>query len=795
MTSPLDSAPFRDASLPLERRVEDLLARMTLAEKVAQLGGVWSTALVEDEKFSRARAAKLLRNGAGQVTRIGGSTGLRPREIAAFTNEIQRYLVEETRLGIPTIVHEESTGGLTARDADQFPHGIALASTWDPDLAEAIGAVIRAQMVAVGARHTLAPVLDVARDPRWGRVEETYGEDPYLVSRIGVGYVRGVQGSDRPTEQHGDLARGVAATGKHFLGYGLSEGGHNHKPAHIGPRELREVYARPFLAAIHEAGLRTVMNAYNEIDGLPCGGSAEILDELLRGELGFDGLVAADYFTTRLLIASHRVAGDKREAAKMALEAGLDVELPSLDCYPELASLVEEGAVAMETIDRSVRRVLHLKLELGIFEAPYVDVDAAPRAYQTDASRALARRAAVASIVLLRNEGDLLPLSRDLRRIAVLGPAADDVRLLEGDYHYPVHLEMIYRRQGAPAGILPRADEVAFQPGPYFPPMVTPLDGIRAAVGAATEVVHARGCGVSSADESGIAEAVRAARDADVAVLCLGGRSGLVDGCTSGEFRDAASLRLTGLQERLAAEVVATGTPTVVVLLNGRVLSLAGVTAPALVEAWLPGEEGGQAIADVLFGAANPSGRLPVSLPRDVGQIPIYHSRKWSTDKVILFAADYVDLAATPLFPFGHGLSYTRFEYADLAISPPTAPTGGPVEIALSLRNAGERPGTEVVQLYVQDVVASVTRPIRQLAGFAKVELAAGASCRLTFRLDASQLGFYDRAMRFVVEPGEVRVRVGASSEDVRIEGSFRWEGQVRELDPKRIVPTTVRVA
>jgi beta-glucosidase len=795
MSITLDSAPFRDPSLPTERRVEDLLARMTLAEKVAQLGGVWSTALVEEERFSAARAAKLLRNGAGQVTRIGGSTGLKPREIAAFTNDIQRWLVEETRLGIPTIVHEESTGGLTARDADQFPHGIALASTWDPDLAEAVGAVIRAQMVAVGARHTLAPVLDVARDPRWGRVEETYGEDPYLASRIGVGYVRGVQGGAHPEAQHGDLSRGVAATGKHFLGYGLPEGGHNHKPAHIGPRELREVYARPFLAAIHEAGLRTVMNAYNEVDGLPCGGAAEILDDLLRGELGFDGLVAADYFTTRLLIDSHRVAGDKREAARMALEAGLDVELPSLDCYPELVALVDEGIVATETVDRSVRRVLRLKLELGLFESPYVDAEAAPRAYQTEATRALARRAAVQSLVLLRNEGALLPLSRELRRIAVLGPAADDVRLLEGDYHYPAHLEILYRRHGEPAGILPRPGEVAFRAGPFFPPMVTPLEGIRAAVRPETEVIHVRGCGVSNDDASGIVAAVAAARRADVAVLCLGGRSGLVDGCTSGEFRDAASLRLTGLQERLAAEGLATGTPTAVVLLNGRVLALADVTAPALVEAWLPGEEGGHAIADVLFGAANPSGRLPVSLPRDVGQVPIYHSRKWATGKVIAFAADYIDLAATPLFPFGHGLSYTRFEYADLAISSATAATGDSIEISLEVRNAGDRAGAEVVQLYVQDVVASVTRPIQQLAGFARVELDPGEKRHVTFHLDSSQLAFYDRTMRFVVEPGDFGVRVGASSEDIRLEGSFRYEGEPRELDPKRVRPTVVRMA
>jgi beta-glucosidase len=788
MDPQLASAPYRDPSLGVAARADDLLGRMTLAEKVAQLGGVWSTALVEGERFSEARARALLANGAGEVTRIGGSTGLRPGEVAAFTNEIQRWLVANTRLGIPAIVHEESTGGLTARDADQFPHGIALASTWDPELAREVGEVIRAQMTAVGARHTLAPVLDVARDPRWGRVEETYGEDPYLASRIGVGYVRGVQGDD--------LRGGVAATGKHFLGYGLSEGGHNHKPAHIGPRELREVYARPFLAAIREAGLRTVMNAYNEVDGLPCGGSAEILDDLLRGEIGFDGLVAADYFTTALLIASHRVAADKREAAKMALEAGLDVELPALDCYAELASLVADGSLAVATIDRSVARVLRLKLELGLFEEPFVDPDAAPRVYQTGATRELARRAARQSIVLLRNEGALLPLARDLHRIAVLGPAADDVRLLEGDYHYPAHLEIIYRRGAGAGGILPRADEVAFRPGPYFPPTVTPLAGIRAAAASSTEVVHARGCGVASEDDTGVPEAVALARGADVAVVCVGGRSGLVAGCTSGEFRDAASLDLTGLQERLALAVAATGTPTVVVLLNGRVLSIPRLAerVPAIVEAWLPGEEAGHAIADVLFGIANPSGRLPVSMPRHVGQVPIYHSRKWASGKVMLFDADYVDLASTPLFPFGHGLSYTRFAYEALAISPASAPAGAPIEIGFTVRNAGDRPGAEVAQLYVQDVVASVTRPLRQLAGFARVELAPGEARRVHLTLDASQLAFYDRAMRFAVEPGEFRVRIGASSDDVRLDGSFTYTGARRELDPRAILPTAVRV-
>src|SRR5262245_17452879 len=481
-----------------DTRIDDLLERMTLDEKLAQLGCVWSTQLVADDAFSAERARELLRHGTGHITRIGASTGLRPAESAAFANDIQRFLVEETRLGIPAIIHEESTAGFTARDATQFPQAIGLASTWNPALLEEVGAVIREQMLAVGARQTLAPVLDIARDPRWGRTEETYGEDPYLVSRLGVAYVRGVQGED--------LRTGVVATGKHFLGYAASEGGLNHAPAPVGPRELREVYARPFEAAIREAGLGAVMNAYNEIDGLPCGGSAAILDELLRGALGFEGVVVADYFTTVLLIGFHRVAADKAEAARIALAAGLDVELPQRDCYgAPLRAEVSAGRVPVALVDRAVGRVLRQKFALGLFETPLVDAESAPRVYQTAAQRALARMAATQSIVLLKNAGGFLPLDRDLARVAVIGPTADDVRLLQGDYSYPAHLEIIYKAGGQSAGIAPRADAVAFRPGPYFVPMITPLAGIRAAVSPKTEVLSAAGCDVLGDDRSGFA--------------------------------------------------------------------------------------------------------------------------------------------------------------------------------------------------------------------------------------------------------------------------------------------------
>jgi beta-glucosidase len=786
-------ALYRDPAQPIERRVEDLLGRMTLDEKLAQLGCVWSTQLVADDRFSPARAAELLANGSGHITRIGSATGLRPAENAAFANEIQRFLLEQTRLGIPAIIHEESVAGLTARDATQFPHAIGLASTWNPSLLEAMGGVIRAQMRAVGARQTLAPVLDVARDPRWGRSEETYGEDPYLASRLGVAYVRGVQGDD--------LRHGVAATGKHFIGYGFSEGGMNHAPVHLGARELREVYARPFEAAIREARLASVMNAYNEVDGLPCAGAAAILDDLLRGALGFDGVVVADYYAVVLLHTFHHVAADKGAAARRALGAGLDVELPQLDCYgAPLRAEIERGTVPLALVDRAVGRLLRLKFALGLFEEPYVDAVAAPRVFQTAEQRTLARRIAQESIVLLKNAGDLLPLDPAVERLAVIGPCTDDIRLLQGDYSYPAHLEIIYKHSTRPhaadgTDILPADEAVAFHPGPYFVPMVSPLAGIRAAVSPRTTVVYAKGCEVDGSDTSGIAAAVEAARRADVAVVLVGGKSGLMPDCTSGEFRDASNLGLTGVQQQLVEAVVASGTPTVAVLINGRVFALPWIAeyVPAIVEAWLPGEEGGNAIADVLFGAVNPAGRLPVSMPRAVGQVPVYYNHKSGGGRSQMLG-DYIDLATTPLFPFGHGLSYTRFAYADLAVTPshPTPTTA--LHIALRVANCGARAGDEVVQLYVRDVVASVTRPVKQLAGFVRLHLQPGESRRVHFILDPSQLAFFDADMHFIVEPGAFHLTVGASADDVRVETTITLAGTVRELSTAELVPTRVEL-
>jgi beta-glucosidase len=787
---PVVTAPYRDPTLYPDARLDDLLARMTLEEKLAQIGCVWSSRLLDGGAFDPAAAGRLLASGIGQVTRIGGATVLDPRQSASFTNAIQRFLREETRLGIPALVHEESCAGYTAKGATCFPQAIGLAATFEPALVEAMTREIRTQMLAVGARHTLAPVLDVARDPRWGRLEETFGEDPWLVAQMGMAYVRGIQ-SDR-------LATGVAATGKHFAGYGASEGGLNWAPAHLGARELRDVYAFPFEAAIREAGLATVMNGYHELDGVPCGCSLHLLTHLLRDELGFDGLVVADYFTVETLHGYHRVARDKGDAARRALEAGLDVELPALDCFgAPLAEAIGRGDVPVTLVDRAVRRHLRLKLRLGLFEQPFVDAAAAPLVFDTAPQRQLARELGRKSIVLLKNDGALLPLRRDLRRVAVVGPSADSIRVLQGDYHYPAHLEIVFGtiEEHAPAPAAGEGGGARVNLADHFPPMVGLLDGIRGAVAPGTTVVHASGCDLVRPGDEGFAQAVAAATGADVAICCVGGKSGLVDGCTSGEAVDRSTLGLPGEQQRLVEAIVATGTPTVVVLVDGRPLALPWIAdhVPAVLHAWLPGEEGGRAVADVLFGAADPGGRLPVSMPHGVGQLPVFHGHKPSGARSH-WRGTYADGPTSPRFPFGHGLSYARFAYDCLSVSPEAATADDVVEIACDVANAGDRAGEEVVQLYVRDEVGSVTRPVRELRGFARVTLAPGETARVTFVLAMRALAFHDVALRRVVEPGEVAVLIGASSDDVRLTGRFTITGETREVGRGVAFTTPVRV-
>lgn len=771
---------FRDASRDITERVDDLLERMTPEEKVAQLAGVWATALMRERRFSPEAAKEEIGHGIGHISRIAATSGFRPGDSAAFANDVQRFLVEGTRLGIPAIVHEESCAGLMARDATCFPVPIAQAATFVPELTEAMAAVIRRQMRATGAHLGLAPVLDIARDPRWGRVEETYGEDPYVTARHGVAYVRGLQGDD--------LADGVVATAKHFLGYGASEGGLNWAPARIMGRELREVYAFPFQAAIAEAGVGAVMNAYNELDGIPAGASRELLTDMLRGELGFDGVLVSDYFTLPTLAEYHRVAEDRTEAAGLGLWAGVDLELPAADVYgaPLLEGL-RTGAIDPRLVDLAARRMLEQKFRLGLFERPFVEPEGAPLKFDTREERALARELAEKSLVLLKNDAGLLPLSRETRAIAVIGPAADSIRLFQGDYHYPSHAEAMFEHHDptvpAPTPMLAdRRDDLAEQ----FPPMISLLQAVKELVPDTTEVLHAAGCDVIDTDFSGFAAAVEVARRADVAILALGDRSGLSNDATTGEARDRADVGLPGLQSQLLAAVAATGTPVVMVLLGAKPLALGDVAdkAGAILNAWLPGEEGGPAIAAALFGAINPGGKLPMSFPRSAAQIPVYYNHKPSGGRSH-WKGSYVDMPTTPLYAFGHGLSYTEFAYRDLQVGPAAVAPDGRVAVSLSIANTGSRAGDEVVQLYLRDVVGSVSRPVKQLAGFARLSLAPGEARRVKFDVPVSLLAFHDRDMNLVVEPGTVQVMVGSSSADIRLEGSFEIGGSTLAVERK----------
>jgi beta-glucosidase len=759
---PLEAA-YRDATFPIDRRVDDLLARMTLEEKVAQLGSAWVFELVENAELRTDFAPESLRVGIGQVTRISGASSLGAEEAAQAANTIQRFLVEETRLGIPAIVHEEINSGLMAKDATVFPQAIGVASSWEPDLVTAMADVIRRQMRGVGAHQGLSPVLDVCRDPRWGRTEETFGEDPYLVARLGAAFIRGLQGDD--------ISDGVIATAKHFVGYSASEGGMNWAPAHIGAAELKEVYLHPFEAAVRTAGLRSIMNSYNELDGLPVGADASLLTGTLRDDWGFDGLVVSDYFAIRQLTEYHRIAGDAAEAATMALLAGLDVELPGTDCYGEpLLKALEEKALTESDVDTAVTRVLRAKFELGLFEQPFVDVGAAATAMDTPEHRELAATLARKSIVLLSNDG-ILPIAAGTSSIAVIGPNADKARNLFGDYSYLAHVESLLEMHAEDNVFsIPIPDEYEIVAAGITAPPV--LDTLRERFGPGVE--FAEGCGVNDDSTDGFADAVALAARSDLAVMVMGDKAGLTDDCTSGEARDRASLDLPGVQEDLVRAVVATGTPVVVVLVAGRPCGSTWLHdhCAAVVMAWLPGQEGAGAIADVLSGEVNPGGKLPISYPRSVGQVPVFYGHKVSGGRSH-WKGDYVDLPSSPRYPFGYGLSYTTFSVDEILVKREQLTAADVGTIAARISNTGPVAGDEVVQLYIRDVQAALTRPVLELKNFVRVSLQPGESKTVTFQLPIAQLGYYDRDGAYVVEPGSIEVFIGTSSADLTEAGTL----------------------
>ncbi|SHG15149.1 glycoside hydrolase family 3 N-terminal domain-containing protein [Geodermatophilus nigrescens] len=776
----LDAPPagdWRDPARPLAERVRELMAQMTLEEKVAQLYGVWTTidqgsdggadVAPNQHEFSEPLPPweELTRPGLGQLTRVFGTVPVEPLTGARVLAATQRGIVEGSRLGIPALAHEECLTGLAAWQATVFPTPLAWGATFDPATVQRMAAGIGELMRSIGVHQGLAPVLDVTMDARWGRTEETIGEDPYLVAALGTAYVRGLEGA------------GIVSTLKHFAGYAASGAGRNHAPVRMGARELADVVLPPFETALREGGARSVMHSYAAVDGVPPAADPALLTDLLRGTLGFDGVVVADYFGVSFLETTQSVAGSPGEAAELALTAGVDVELPTVRCYGEpLLERLRSGAVPLELVDRAVERVLLQKGELGLLDAgwdpePPVLRDGGSLDFDPPHLRELARVLAERSVVLLDNPGGTLPLAAP-GRLAVVGPCADEVLSLMGCYAFPNHVGV--QHPDVPLGL-----EVP-----------TLLDALRAEFpGAAVDT--ARGCPVQETDRSGIADAVRAAREADVCVAVVGDRSGLFGRGTSGEGCDAADLALPGVQQELLEALLETGTPVVVVLLTGRPYALGAVAgrAAAVVQAFFPGEEGAGAVAGVLSGRVSPSGRLPVSVPRGPGGSPATYLAPTLGRAGGISSAD-----PTPLWPFGHGLGYTTVEYSGLELSGDTWATDGEVTVSCTVRNTGARDGAEVVQLYLSDPVASTVQPLRRLVGFARVELPAGASARVSFRLHADRASFTGRDLRRVVEAGDVVLAVGASSEDLRLRATVPLTGPDRVVGADRVLSTPVTV-
>ncbi|MFN3950744.1 glycoside hydrolase family 3 N-terminal domain-containing protein [Microbacterium sp.] len=774
------------AALPgTSARVQAIVADMTLDEKLAQLVGYWVdqgdevVAPLSGEKVTSTAYVDATVHGLGHLTRVYGTRPVDPIERAEWLWGEQRRLQTETRLGIPALVHEECLTGFAAWQAATFPTPLAWGASFDPDAVELMASTIGRSMRELGVHQGLAPVLDVVRDARWGRVDECIAEDPYVVGTIGTAYVRGLQSA------------GVHATLKHFVGYSASRAGRNHAPVSAGQRELQDVFLPPFEMAVRDGGVRSVMNSYTEIDGVPVASSRELLTDLLRRRWGFDGTVVSDYFAVEFLRSMHGIAADRGEAAQLALEAGVDVELPGPDAYPFLAERVASGALPEAVVDRAVARVLAEKEDLGLLDADFDDV---PTAVDLDDAqhRALARRIAEESVVLLHNDG-VLPLAAP-GRIALIGPNADSAEALMGCYSFANHVLAHH---------------------PSFP-LGFEIPTVRAAVaGRFGAVAYAPGCTVESTDTTGFADAVATAEGADVAIVVVGDRAGLFGRGTVGEGNDADSLELPGVQRQLVEAVVATGTPVVLVLLTGRPYELGwaldGAEGPAAVlQAFFPGEEGAPAMAALLSGDATPSGRLPVSLPRSAGSQPYSYLHPLLGGPSGVTSTD-----PTPVRPFGFGLSYTSFRREGLSVDGVTGSGTGPsangeraasgpvaevragdaFTVSARVTNTGSVRGADVVQVYAHRAVASVTRPVAQLVAYARVELEPGESAEVRFTVPASRLAYSDRALRRVVEPGQVELRLGASCAEVDEAVTLRLTGPTYELgvEDARVVEVEVR--
>ena len=747
--------PYKDPKLSVDARVADLLARMTLEEKVAQLMSLWMEKPNDNSRVPKAQlplggefspelAKQKMPIGIGQFARQREYRG--PRRSAEYANQVQRWLIENTRLGIPAIFHDEILHGNMGEGSTVFPVPLAMAASWDTELVDRVFKAGARHSRLRGSHHMLGPNMDLARDPRWGRTEETYGEDPFLVAEMIVTVVKALQGSPAsPRSPIGPM--NVIATGKHFAGHGQPESGTNIGPVNISERTLRETHFYPFEAAVRRANLMSIMPAYHEIDGVPAHANRWLLQDLLRDEWGFDGVIVSDYYANTELIKRHSVALNEADAAKQALEAGVDVELPDPAVNKTLVDQVRSGRLPQTLIDAAVTRVLRHKFQLGLFENPFVDPTRAEQMTDTGEDRQLAAEAARKSIVLLKNENNLLPLDRSkLKRLAVIGPNAAKAHL--GGYTDPTP-----------------------------PRTVSVLDGIRTKLGAGVQVNYAEGVKITkeggnwfgdtatlndeASDRQLIAEAKRVAAASDAVILVIGGNEDTnKEGWAENHLGDRDSVELVGRQNDLVQAVLETGKPAVVFLINSGPIAINYIAqnVPAILEGFYLGEETGTAAADVIFGDYNPGGKLPVSFPRTVGQLPIYYNRKPSSRRGYLFST------TEPLFPFGFGLSYTTFKYSDLRIEKPRIRPDESVEVSVKIANSGPRSGEEVVQLYVRDEVSSVTRPLKELKGFQRVSLAAGESKRVTFLITPEKLQFYDRQMKRVVEPGKFSIMVGGDS-------------------------------
>ena len=755
---------YKDPSRPVEARVEDLLKRMTLEEKAAQLITLWEQkAKVQTDAgvFSPEEASQNFPDGIGQFARPSDKRGVTQtnagaagasagtvnrdaRDTAEYVNAAQRWAVERTRLGIPILMHEEALHGYVARGATSFPQSIALASSWDPALLERVFSVAAREMRARGATLALAPVVDVARDPRWGRIEETYGEDPYLVSEMGLAAIRGYQGTKLPLPSDK-----IMVTLKHMTGHGQPESGTNVGPAHVGERELREVFFPPFERAVKELPVRSVMASYNEIDGVPSHANPWLLNDVLRKEWGFKGAVVSDYFAVNELVTRHKMYADVKDAAVRAIKAGVDSETPDPQGFIHLPELVRSGRIAQAQVDEAVRRLLRMKFESGLFENPYADAATAEAKTATPDAVALAREAAQKAVVLLKNDKGVLPLNpADIRRLAVVGTHARNTPI--GGY----------------------SDEPRH--------VVSVLEGLQTTSQGRLQVDYAEGVRLTetrcwSCDEVKlvpadvnrklIAEAVETARRSDVVVMVLGENEQLSrEAWADNHLGDRASLDMVGQQEELARAIFALGKPTVVILLNGRPLSVnyLAANAPALIEGWYLGQETGNAVADVLFGIVNPGGKLPVSFARSVGQLPLYYNRKPTSRRGYLFDS------TAPLYPFGFGLSYTTFDVSAPRFGRDSIRLGDNVQVSVDVANTGRRAGDEVVQLYVRDDEASITRPLIELKRFQRVTLQPGERRTVTFELKPDDLALWNMDMKRVVEPGTFTISAGPNSVDLK---------------------------